>query len=85
MVSHLTSFRYVEVEGEIIETPFQAFEAVNTVKTPRSQVVKSEAPIVSLKDAQVAIETGGSSKWGQMIEVHPKHDKKGLGFNVGHN
>ncbi|XP_058775542.1 uncharacterized protein LOC131649801 [Vicia villosa] len=29
IVSHLSSFRYVEIEGEIHETPFQAFEAVN--------------------------------------------------------
>lgn len=28
MVSHVTSFRYVEVEGEVHETLFQAFEAV---------------------------------------------------------
>ncbi|XP_050877813.1 uncharacterized protein LOC127081614 [Lathyrus oleraceus] len=30
IVSHLSSFRYVEVEGEIHETPFQAFEAGHT-------------------------------------------------------
>ena len=47
MVSHLTSFRYVEVEGEIIETPFQAFETVNTLKTPHSEEIKPEAPIIS--------------------------------------
>ena len=35
MVSHLTSFRYVEVEGEIHETPFQAFETVQVIKAPR--------------------------------------------------
>ena len=34
IVSHLTSFRYVEVEGEIHETPFQAFETVHAVNFP---------------------------------------------------
>ena len=29
MISHLNSFRYVEVEGEFIETPFQHFEEVS--------------------------------------------------------
>ena len=28
MVSHLNSFRYVELDGEFIETPFQHFEEV---------------------------------------------------------
>lgn len=31
MVSHLVSFCYVEVGGEIHETPFQAFEEVSVV------------------------------------------------------
>ena len=34
IVSHLTSFCYVEVEGEIHETPFQAFETVHAVNFP---------------------------------------------------
>ena len=28
MISHLNSFRYVELDGEFIETPFQHFEEV---------------------------------------------------------
>ena len=28
MVSYLNSFRYVEMDGEFIETPFQNFEEV---------------------------------------------------------
>ena len=34
IVSHLMSFCYVEVEGEIHETPFQAFETVHAVNFP---------------------------------------------------
>lgn len=37
IVSHLSSFHYVEVEGEIYETPFQAFEAVQVIKSPQSE------------------------------------------------
>lgn len=34
MVIHLASFCYVEVGGEIHETPFQAFEVVNVEMDP---------------------------------------------------
>ncbi|XP_050915448.1 uncharacterized protein LOC127130491 [Lathyrus oleraceus] len=42
LVSHLTSFWYIEVDGEITETPFQSLEVVNvmvvqqTLETPKS-------------------------------------------------
>ncbi|XP_050889242.1 uncharacterized protein LOC127094454 [Lathyrus oleraceus] len=42
LVSHLTSLRYIEVDGEITETPFQSLEVVNmmviqqTLETPKS-------------------------------------------------
>ena len=58
MISHLNSFRYVEVEGEFIETPFQHFEEV----LPEIAVAKLavEAPrqmarMASLEDAKAAI------------------------------
>ena len=49
MVSHLNSFRYVELDGEFIETPFQHFEEVPQdvavirlcLKFPRSQGLHS--------------------------------------------
>ena len=34
IVSHLTSFCYVEVEGEIHETPFSEFETIHVVNFP---------------------------------------------------
>ncbi|XP_058775769.1 uncharacterized protein LOC131650045 [Vicia villosa] len=40
IVSHLSSFRYVEIEDKIHETPFQAFEDVNVVKTPLYEITK---------------------------------------------
>lgn len=54
MVSHLASFRYVEVEGEIHETPFQAFEVVSMVMVPPAKEVKNvEFPLVSRKDVKI--------------------------------
>lgn len=37
LVSYLTSFRYMEIEREYHETPFQAFEAVHMIKTPQTE------------------------------------------------
>ncbi|XP_058784596.1 uncharacterized protein LOC131659422 [Vicia villosa] len=73
----------LEIEVEIHETPFQAFEAVNAVKTPLCELKKPETIMSSLKDAQVVVETGKSEGWGQMIDVRPKFNKNGLGFNPG--
>ena len=61
MVSHLNSFRYVELDGEFIETPFQHFEEVlQTMEVTKvvSQVPKITRPslkISSLKDAKAVI------------------------------
>ena len=65
MVSHLNSFRYVELDGEFIETPFQHFEEVPqtmAVTKTISQVPKMTRPPLSrssLKDAKAVIEEGG--------------------------
>ncbi|XP_058759457.1 uncharacterized protein LOC131632744 [Vicia villosa] len=42
-----------------------------------------ETIMSSLKDAQVVVETGKVEGWGQLIDVHPKFDKNGLGFSTG--
>lgn len=56
MVSHLASFWYVEVGGEIHETPFQAFEVVNMViVTPVKKAKKVECPMASWKDLKTVI------------------------------
>ncbi|XP_050908310.1 uncharacterized protein LOC127121930 [Lathyrus oleraceus] len=36
LVSHLTSFRYIKVDGEITETPFQSLEVVNMMAVQRT-------------------------------------------------
>lgn len=59
VVSHLASFRYVEVGGEIHETPFQAFEVVNMEMTPPVKVAPgAELPMTSWKDTKIIIQDG---------------------------
>ncbi|XP_058785835.1 uncharacterized protein LOC131660590 [Vicia villosa] len=57
----------IQIEGEIHETPFQAFEAVNAVRTPPYEIMKPETIMSSLKDAQIVVETGRVEGWGQVI------------------
>ena len=83
MVSHLTSFRYVEVEGEIHETPFQAFETVQVIKAPRPEVKKTEVSISSWKDAKTVVEAGHPEGWGRVLDLPPKLNKFGVGFTPG--
>ena len=57
MVSHLNFFRYVEMDGEFIETPFQHFEEVpQTLASAETVVEDSLMKMASLKDARAVIE-----------------------------
>ena len=73
MVSHLNSFRYVEMDDEFIETPCQNFKEVpQTVATTKtaSKVPKITRPplkMASLKDAKAVVEEGGCTIWGQLL------------------
>lgn len=58
MVSHLTSFRYLEVEGEVHETPFQVFEVVQMITTPHFEDKKPAVSMSSLKDVSAVVENG---------------------------
>ena len=55
IVSHMSNFRYVEVEGEIHETLCQAFETVQVVRDPHQEDKKPEASMVSYRQAQMFI------------------------------
>ena len=60
-MSHLKSFRFVEVKGEIHENPFQAFETVHAVNFhPPEQKRKPETIMSSLRDAKALVENGNS-------------------------
>ena len=70
MVSHLNSFKYVEMDGEFIETPCQAFEVVPPMVAATkisSDISKADEVVprmVSLKDACVVVEDGSCTIWG---------------------
>ena len=65
MISHLNSFRYVELDGEFIKTPFQHLEEVSqelAVTKTVSSIPKITRPLLrmsSLKDAKAVVEEGG--------------------------
>ena len=86
MVSHLNSFRYVEMDDEFIETPCQNFEEVpRTVAATKtvSKIPKIARPplkMASMKDARVVVEECGCIIWGQLPDIPYKSDKFGLGF-----
>ncbi|XP_050916439.1 uncharacterized protein LOC127131569 [Lathyrus oleraceus] len=80
VISHLNSFRYVEVEGEIHETPFQAFDVVHAIKIPHVEEKKLEISMSSFKQAQAIMESGHPEGWGRVLELPTQKDKCGLGF-----
>ncbi|XP_050877660.1 uncharacterized protein LOC127081452 [Lathyrus oleraceus] len=80
VIRHLNSFRYVEVEGEIHETPFQAFEVVHAIKIPHVKEKKPEISMSSFKQAQAVMESEHPEGWGRVLELPTRKDKCGLGF-----
>ena len=84
MVSHLNSFRYIEMDGEFIETPFQHFEEVPPTLASAETVIEEDFPLkmASLKDARAMIERGECANWGRLPDFIPKTDKFGLGFTA---
>ena len=84
MISHLNSFRYMELYGEFIETPFQHFEEVYkeiaaTKAVPSVPRITRPLPqMSSLKDARAIVEEGGSTIWGQLPDFPFKSDKFAL-------
>ena len=88
MVSHLNSFRYVEMDGEFIETPCQNFKEVpqtisatkTTTKDPK--IIRPPLKMASLKDARAVIEEHGCTIWGQLSDIPYKSNKFDLGFNL---
>ena len=68
MVSHLNSFRYIEMDREFIQTPFQHFEEVPQTLASAETVTEEDSPLkmASLKDAQAVIEKGECANWGRL-------------------
>ena len=84
MVSHLNLFRYIEMDGEFIETPFQHFEEVPQTLAAAETVTEEGSPLkmASLKDARAVVEKGECANWGRLPDFTPKTDKFGLGFTA---
>ena len=75
MVSHLNSFRYIEMDGEFIETPCQNFEEVPQILAS-TETATNRPPLkmASLKDARAMVEEDGCTNWGQLPDFTHKID-----------
>ena len=83
MVSHLNSFRYVELDEEFIETPCQHFEEVpQTLASTETVVEDPPMKMASFKDVRAVVEKGGCANWGQLPNFAHKTNKFGLGFTA---
>ncbi|XP_050876089.1 uncharacterized protein LOC127079759 [Lathyrus oleraceus] len=81
VVSHLSSFRYIEADEDALETSFQALEIANANFVEMKDLVgKACSSFASLKSAKSSIEGGNPEGWGQVIDVREKHDHFGLGY-----
>ena len=74
MINHLNSFRYVELDGEFIETLFQHFEEVPqkvavTKTAPDSQDYKASPPDVIVEGRQ----SSGKRRSVHYLETNPGH------------
>jgi hypothetical protein len=80
LVSHLSSFKYVEMDGEIHETLCQAFETIASEKVAFVEQKKPGALIASYKQALEVVNSGNAEGWGKMVEMPVKEDKFGIGY-----
>ncbi|KAI5428923.1 hypothetical protein KIW84_033785 [Lathyrus oleraceus] len=74
LVSHLSSFSYVEAEDEV-GTLFQALSIAAKKRVG--------APMSSLKDVRKIVEEGNVDQWGRMVEVSDNKNRTGMGFQQG--
>ncbi|XP_050916030.1 uncharacterized protein LOC127131136 [Lathyrus oleraceus] len=81
-VSQLSSFKYVEMDGEIFETPSQAFETVQVENSVFAEREKKPS-IASYKQAVEEMKSGEAPGWGSVIDVAVKEDKFGIGYQSG--
>lgn len=80
MVSQLSSYQYVEIEGEVHETPCQAFEAVQVVNIPHPDTKKLPVSMSSFRDVRAVVEAGHPIGWGCVLDLPPKFNKMGIGY-----
>ncbi|KAI5406030.1 hypothetical protein KIW84_052694 [Lathyrus oleraceus] len=73
MVSHLSSFSYIDAEDEV-GTPFQALSIAEPIK-------KGTSSFASYKGAKLAIEHGATVGLGQMIKLEDNKSWAGIGYS----
>jgi hypothetical protein len=75
LVSHLSSFSYIDPEDEV-GTPFQALSIAEPTE-------KRTPSFASYKDAKLAIEHGATARLGKMIELEDNKSQAGIGYASG--
>ena len=74
-VSHLESYRYISVEDDCVETPFQVYEAAAVSTLPVEKIPKPITYMSSWRDLHTT-----AKGWGKCVEVVEKRDRFGLGY-----
>ena len=81
IVSHLSSFCYIEADKDALETSFQALEIANaTFVEVKESVEKVILSFASVKSTKTTIENGSPEGWGQVIDISMKKDCFGLAY-----
>ncbi|KAI5385363.1 hypothetical protein KIW84_072096 [Lathyrus oleraceus] len=75
LVSHLSSFSYIDAENEV-GTPFQALSIVEPSR-------KGHSSFVSYNDAKLAIECGATNGLGKMIKMEDNKSRDGIAYSSG--
>ncbi|KAI5430618.1 hypothetical protein KIW84_034997 [Lathyrus oleraceus] len=75
LVSHLSSFSYIDAEDEV-GTPFQALSVVEPIE-------KKSPSFASYRDAKLAIECGAVAGLGKMIELEDNKSRAGIAYSSG--
>ncbi|KAI5418068.1 hypothetical protein KIW84_042637 [Lathyrus oleraceus] len=75
LVSHLSSFSYIDAEDEV-GTPFQALSIAEPIE-------KRTPSFSSYKDANFAIKRGATAELGKMIELEDNKSRASIGYSSG--
>ncbi|KAI5418509.1 hypothetical protein KIW84_042946 [Lathyrus oleraceus] len=75
LVSHLSSFSYIDAKDEV-GTPFQALSIAEPIE-------KKSPSFSSYRDAKLAIEYGAVAGLGKMIELEDNKSQAGIGYSSG--
>lgn len=78
LVSHIPSFRYIEANGETLETLFQALEV--DVVSLKNDIKRPRTSMSSWKKLKVMIEGVNPEGWDNFLDLPEKIDLFGLGY-----